>query len=161
MMNEINNISDEDLVDFYYSNAVKGIREEWFIEFDESWYNYILSLPEKEKVTYHVAILDEEVGNGGFNQYFINGYGQFAKDTIASLKLINANKSSSILEKVYELINEEKLSDKIFRQKVLSNSIDELYNSDSELNNLLYELDDQYCDYEDNIAALLVAYLKK
>lgn len=160
-MKEMNDTSDENLVDFYYSNAVKGIKEEWLANLNENWYNYISSLPEKEKVTYHIAILDEEVANGGFNQYFINGYGQFAKDTISSLKSIKANKSALILEKAYELINKEKLNDKTFRHKLLSNNIEELYDYANDLNNSLNKLDDQYSEYEDNIAVLLVDYLKK
>lgn len=163
-MNEIDNTldetSDDNLVDFYYSNATKGINEEWLINPDENWYNYISYLPEKEKVTYHIAILDEEVANGGFNQYFINGYGQFAKDTICSLKLIKADLSALILEKAYESVNKEKLNDKVFRDKLLLGKIKELYEYDNDLNNSLSELDDEYNEYKDNIAALLVDYLK-
>jgi hypothetical protein len=161
-MNEIeDNELDNNLVDFYYSNAVKGINEEWLINIDENWYNYIFYLSEKEKVTYHIAILDEEVANGGFNQYFVNGYGQFAKDTIYSLKLIEANKTALILEKAYELVNKEKLRDDIFRNKLLLGKIKELYEYDNNLNNSLSELDDEYSEYEDNIANLLVKYLKR
>nr|WP_294922358.1 DUF4375 domain-containing protein [uncultured Flavobacterium sp.] len=160
-MSEIDDTLDENLVDFYYSNAVEGIKEEWLINIDENWYNYIYYLPEKEKVTYHIAILDEEVANGGFNQYFINGYGQFAKDTIGSLQLIKANKSALLLEKAYNFVNKEKVSDNIFRVELLSGKITGLYEFDNELNNFLSELDDEYCEYEDNIAALLVNYLKE
>lgn len=160
-MSEIEEGFEENLVDFYYSNAVQGIREEWLINIDENWFNYINNLPEKEKVTYHVAILDEEVANGGFNQYFINGYGQFAKDTVNSLKLIKADKSSSLVQKAYDIVNSKNMADNIFRSKLLSGKIKELYEYDSVVNNFLNELDDEYYEYEDNIAILLVNYLKE
>ena len=74
-------------------------KEEWLKNLDEKWYQYISNLSDKEKVTYHVALLDEEVAHGGFNQYFASGFGQFAKDTINSLKLIDISLLASPIQK--------------------------------------------------------------
>ena len=157
-MSEIDDVLNSGLIDLYYSSAVSGIKEEWLKNLDEKWYQYISNLSDKEKVTYHVALLDEEVAHGGFNQYFASGFGQFAKDTINSLKLINANKSALILEKAYEYVNKRNLDDAVFRKKLLLNEIEELYN-DEDLDDALIELDNEYSDYEDNIAVLLNTYL--
>lgn len=148
-----------DLIDLYYSSAVEGIRDEWLTNVDDRWYNHINSLPKKEKVAYHIAILDEEVSNGGFNQYFVNGYGQFAKDTITSLKLIKANRSASILEKVFHCVNQENLADSVFRMKLLSGKIDRLYD-DEDLKESLNKLDSEYSEYTDNLGNLLGDYLR-
>ena len=98
-MNDMERISNSDLIDRIYSNAVEDLKEEWFKTNSTEWYNHIINLPEKEKVVYTIAVLDMEINNGGFNQYFINGYGQFAKETIESLKTISAFKASEILTK--------------------------------------------------------------
>lgn len=93
-------ISDSDLIDFVYESAVKGLKDEWLESGSSKWYEYIINLPEKEKVIYTVAILDMKINNGGFNQYFVNGYGQFARETIKSLELINANKTAKFYQKL-------------------------------------------------------------
>lgn len=159
-MKEIDEILNSGLIDLYYNSAVKDIQEEWLVKPYEKWYSHISNLPEKEKVTYHISLLDEELGNGGFNQYFVSGYGQFAKDTINSLNLIKANKSAKILEKALKYVNFNNLEDDVFRKKILFGEIDELY-EDENLDNILSELDDEYCEYEDNIAVLLHNYLKE
>lgn len=157
-MDNENKSNQDELIDLYYESAIKGLEEEWFINIDARWYNYITALPIKEKVTYHIAILDEEVSNGGFHQYFINGYGQFAKDTILSLDLINAKQTGLILKKAYDLINKDNLEDTCFREKILNNEIDSLY-EDAELNMELNNLDEIYSDYPDNIGKLLLSFL--
>lgn len=159
-MNQIDEITDSDIIDFYYSNAVKGIKEEWLVNLDEKWYNHINSLPEKEKVTYHIIILDEEVNNGGFNQYFINGYGQFVKDTVISLKLIKANKTALIIENAFKAINKENLDDNVFRSELLNGKINRLY-EDENLDDFLNIMDEKYSKYEDNLGKLLGDFLRK
>jgi hypothetical protein len=158
-MNETNELINSDLIDLYYSSAVKGIKDEWLVNLDEGWYNHITNLPEKERVVYHIAILDEEISNGGFNQYFVNGYGQFARDTILSLKLIKANKTALILEKAFQFVNQENLEDDVFRSKLLLGDIDGLYDDES-LDDSLNELDEEYSEYQDNLGSLLVDYLR-
>ena len=129
------------------------------INLDEKWYNHITALPEKEKTVYHVAILDEEVDNGGFNQYFINGYGQFAMDTIISLNLIHANKTALILAKALHLVNQENIDNHIFRRELLLGNIERLY-VDEELDDALVVLDEEYSLYRDNLGTLLGNYLR-
>ncbi|AQX06614.1 DMP19 family protein [Elizabethkingia meningoseptica] len=70
------------LIENTYSEATKGIKEEWFYTDIPYWYSYIVNLPKKLRTTYLIVILENQVSNGGFHQYFINAYGQFAKETI-------------------------------------------------------------------------------
>lgn len=151
-------ISDSDLIDFTYSSAIKNLKEDWLKDSSPEWYNYIINLKEKEKVVYTIAILDMEVNNGGFNQYFINGYGQFARETINSLKKIGANKTAEILIEVLGRI-QNNLSDDTFRNNLLNGKIKDLYEDDI-LDNFLSFMDNQYYKYEDDIGALLGKYLR-
>ncbi len=116
-------------------------------------------MPRKQKVVYTVAILDEQVNNGGFNQYFTNGYGQFAVETIDCLKSIRAFKIMAFLEKAYVKINKDGLENSIFRKKLIEGNINELYESDS-LDDYLGKLDNEYYKYEDDLGALLGNFLR-
>ena len=161
MMNEnLNLLSDQELLDFYYEAAVKDIQEEWFISNSTKWYEHIIGLPDKEKFTYLIEILDRQVFNGGFNQYFVNGYGQFVKETIEAFNMIEAYELAKIIGKAYYSVNSANYDGVIFRKKILFGEIEELYNGDEELDKYLDSLDNKYYEYPDNIGLLLVEYLR-
>ena len=158
-MEKLNIMSDEEIINYYYAISVSGIKESWFSN-SEDWYNYIVNLPDKERVTYLISILDKQVFNGGFNQYFVNGYGQFAKETVIALQAINANDMANILQIAYEEVNSPGYDDHTFRQKILRGEIDALYEDDDDLNNYLEYLDGKYYEYPDNLGLLLGNYLR-
>lgn len=159
-MNEGQKImSDSDLIDFFYISAVKNIKDEWFESLSSKWYEYIINLPEKEQVAYTVVVLNQQVNNGGLNQYFVNGYGQFAKETIKYLNLINATKTAEILTNALSRV-QNGLKDDVFRKKLLDGKIDSLYD-DENLDDYLASLDDKYYENIDDIGSLLANYLRK
>jgi len=157
-MSDIKYISDSDLIDFAYSSAVENLKEEWLETNSSEWYNHIISLPEKERVVYTISILDMEVNNGGFNQYFVNGYGQFARETIKGLELISACKTAEILAKALDRV-QNGLADDDFRKKLLEGKIKDLYDSDK-LDDYLMSLNEEYYEYEEDIGKLLGNYLR-
>src|SRR5687767_5733267 len=59
-------------------------------------------LTEPQKNFYLNQNLEREINNGGFNQYFINSSGDFAHETVKSLKLISANHTADILQKAID-----------------------------------------------------------
>lgn len=151
-------ISNSDLIDFIYTSAVENLKEEWLETSSPEWYNHIISLPEKERVVYTISVLDMEVNNGGFNQYFVNGYGQFARETIKSLELISACKTAEILTKALDNV-QNGLDDDDFRKELLEGKINDLYDSDK-LDDYLMSLDNEYYEYEDDLGKLLGNYLR-
>ena len=126
----MNQLSDNDLIDFVYKCAVENLKDEWIETESIKWYEHIVNLPEKERVVYTVTILDMQVNNGGFNQYFVNGYGQFAKETIKSLELINTYEISKILTRALNKVKNG-LNDDIFRNNLLAGKIDSLHEDDN------------------------------
>jgi hypothetical protein len=60
------------------------------------------TLSEPQKLFYFNQILEREVNNGGFNQFFINSSGGHAHETVSSLKLVGAEKTASILQNAIE-----------------------------------------------------------
>ncbi len=154
------NMLDSEIIDYYYSSATSQIDARWFEELSyDRWYDYIIGLDDKEKVAYLVSILDEEVYNGGFNQYFIDGYGQFAIETIYVLKQIEAFKMADLLRLAFEAVNSDDLDGITFRRKLLAGEINRLYDDDN-LDDYLELLSGKYTCYEENIGFLLGKYLR-
>lgn len=149
------------LIEKYYQEAVKGIKEEWFYDISiPNWYSYVVNLPQKPKITYLIIVFNNQVFNGGFHQYFINGYGQFAIETIEALLEIGAFESSNLLQKAYSLVNSNNNSDLEFRDNLLNKKIEDLFSKDV-LNKPLEELDDMYYDKKEDIENLLGMFLSK
>lgn len=159
-MKSISDMSNDEIIDFYYSRAVSGIEESWFKKNgNKDWYNYIINLPHKELITYLIGILDQQVINGGFNQYFVNVYGQFAAVTIVALKIINAKEAVIILELAYKEVNKYGYDDITFGEKLYSGEIEELY-EDEDLDDYLESLGDKYSEYPEDIGELLAEFLR-
>jgi hypothetical protein len=66
-------------------------------------------LTEPQKQFYYNQSLEREINNGGFNQYFINPSGDFAHQTIQSLKAIGANTTADILQKAIDQFPDKKV----------------------------------------------------
>lgn len=147
------------LIDEYYQDAVKGIKEEWFYDISiPNWYSYIVNLSKKQKITYLIIVFNSQVFNGGFHQYFLNGYGQFSIETIKALIEIGAFESSNLLQKAYSLVNSNNISDLEFRYNLLNRNIEKLFKND-DLNKPLEELDNMYYDKDEDIENLLGIFL--
>jgi len=152
---------ENNIIDKTYSDAVKGLDEKILRDCD-SWYSYVLNLPLSEQVAYTVALLNWQVENGGFHQYFFNSYGQFAYLTIKNLKLIGALQRADLLDTATHLVNEEYLIEETFRHLIFNRELSKIVDFDEVLFNKLNELDDKYYNMEDeNIFDLLGEYLNK
>jgi hypothetical protein len=112
-------------------------------------------LTEPQKIFYFNQNLEREINNGGFNQYFTNSSGDFAHETIASLKSIGANKTAELLQQaINQFPNYNVPKDKAKRQEILE--IIEI-----SANEVWEELDMAFYKYEDNLYDLNIAYLKQ
>jgi hypothetical protein len=151
-----------DIIEKKYSEAVQGIKEEWFENANNKWYNYVIGLPIQLQNTYLVVILHNQVFNGGFHQYFVNGYGQFIKETINALIQIGAIQKAELLVKAFEFVNIGNNSYEVFRNKLLKKEIKALFVGDDDLSDELNKLDNDYYSSEtEDINQLLGGYLKK
>ncbi len=149
------------MIDKTYSDAVKGLDKQILINCD-TWYNYVLDLPHAQKVVYTVSVLNWQVENGGFHQYFLNSYGQFAYITIENLKLIGAVNKADLLDAATQLVNEDYLIEDTIRHLIFNKELSKIVDFDDVLFDKLNELDDNYYELEDeDIIGLLEEYLKK
>ncbi len=149
----------ENIVNQTYSDATKGLDEEILSDCD-TWYKYVLNLPKAQQVVYTVILLHWQVENGGFHQYFLNSYGQFAYLTIKNLKLIGATQRFELLDTATHLVNEEYLIEDTFRNLIFNRQMSKIVDFDEMLFNKLNEVDDKYYNMEDeNVFDLLQRYL--
>lgn len=151
-------MSNLEIINNTYLDAVSELKEEWFLSYSTKWYDYIIFLPPNLQITYLLVVFDNQISNGGFDQYFVNGYGQFSKETINALIEIGAIKKSGLLAEAYTLVNSNNLSDEMFRQQLLQNKIESLFDNDK-LFELLNKLDSEYYGNNEDIKELLEYYL--
>jgi hypothetical protein len=153
-------MSNSEIIERSFTQAVEGIKEDWFSRPNTKWYDYIVRLPLHLQTAYLVIVLHNQVFNGGFHQYFVNGYGQFAKETIDALINIKSFTKADLLKKALACVNVESFDDSTFREKLLTRDLSSLFIGD-DLFDPLGKLDEQYYanDAED-IEQLLGAYLK-
>ena len=154
---------DQIIINKKYAEAVKGIKEEWLKTTDSRWYDYVVGLPADLQVTYLVVVVHNQVFNGGVHQYFLNGYGQFAKETISALTKISALKRAELLVKALKIVNRENDPDHVFREKLLKKDLRSLF-IDDDLFEPLNQFDVQYYAHDDrgeeDIVQLLTNYLQ-
>jgi hypothetical protein len=151
----------ESIIDKTYSEAVKEL-DETILTDSDAWYKHVLNLPKDQQVVYTVILLQWQVENGGFHQYFLNSYGQFAYLTIKNLKSIGASQRANLLDTATHLVNEEYLIEDDFRQRIFNREFSKIVDFDDILFDKLNELDDQYYDLKnENILELLSNFLKK
>ena len=112
-----------------------------------------LTLP--QKYFYFNQNLEREVNNGGFSQYFINSSGEFAHETLTSLRSIGTNKTASILQDAMAQFPDSLVpKDRAVRQQIVV-QIEEVANKAWD------ELDKQFFTYEDNLSDLAIHYVKQ
>lgn len=113
------------------------------------------NLTETEKIFYCVHWLESEVNNGGFNQYFFNSAGDYARETVNALIEIGAGYTAELLKQSFTVFEEKvPFSDRYKRQE-------QLFIIGEENENFLNELDEKFYAYTDQISSLLVDYIKK
>lgn len=152
-------MSNSEIIEKKYAESVMGIKEEWFNTVSTKWYDYVIGLPIHLQTIYLIVVFHSQIFNGGFHQYFVNGYGQFAKETINALKIIGAFKKAELLEQALRIVNLENYSDEIFRKKLLEKQIPQLFSKD-DLFEPLDNLDNiYYTDDKEDIEQLLGNYL--
>ncbi|HMG15984.1 MAG TPA: DMP19 family protein [Saprospiraceae bacterium] len=112
-------------------------------------------LTEPQKQFYYNQCLEREINNGGFNQYFLNSSGDFAHQTVQSLRTIRANTTADILQKAIDQFPDKKVpQDKTERQEILEqiqDSADPLWE----------ELDQKIFSYEDDLNTLNIEYIRQ
>jgi len=152
-------MNKENLINDKFKESVKGL-DERVIANQDDWYAYVMNLPIQLRIVYTIVILHQQVFNGGFHQYFLNGYGLFGYLTLDSLKIINAKFTMNLLKKVLQEVNSESLNVEAFRIKSFKRELNKIINFDDELCEFLEKCDDEYYESQEDLTDLLGQYLE-
>jgi hypothetical protein len=112
------------------------------------------NLNEAEKTFLYVEILEAEINNGGFDQYFFNSSGDYAHENLEALKKIGAIKTAKIVEEAYRYFPENPIpKDNGKRREILENI-------DTQTSEKWTQLEDKFYLYEENIGGLILEYVR-
>ena len=111
------------------------------------------NLNEFEKTFIYLDILEQNVTDGGFIQFFFNSSGQFTHEVFQAYLAIKATNTVDILTKAIYLFPEMPVPKNLrIRQQILMEK-------DSNID-LWDEVDTEFYKYEDNIISLTLAYVR-
>ena len=105
-------------------------------------------LSKEERIFYITQILEMEVNNGGFSQFFYNSSGDFSNELVGAFTAIGANATAAICQKAISAFGRDIPVDRNEREEML----DELGND--VIDEILEECDSAFCDYEDDLNQL-------
>lgn len=137
----INSTSDDNLLQVVFDNLSEKLPDDF-----EKEYQTVISWNKSRQAVYMIWVLDAEVNNGGFNQYYFNSSGKFYKHLPEALRLVGARPYAELVEKANQTFENE--NEKITRHQDgtiegFSKSYEDnpLNNFDNEFGNL-YETED-------------------
>ena len=111
------------------------------------------NLNEFEKTFIYLDILEQNVTDGGFIQFFFNSSGQFTHEVFQAYHAIKAANTVDILTKAIYLFPKMPVPKNLrIRQQILMEK-------DSNID-LWDEVDTEFYKYEDNIISLTLAYVR-
>ncbi|WP_316793755.1 DMP19 family protein [Pedobacter frigoris] len=116
---------------------------------------YILSLPKPQQAIYVSCVLENEVNNGGFNQFYYNPSGQFTKLVPDALKLIGATQFAALTQAANEVYEKEK--EHITKHQ---DGTTEGFSKSYE-DNPLDKFDDQFYKLKEPLGELQIAFIRK
>jgi hypothetical protein len=148
----IDTTSDENLLQVVFDNLSEKQPTNY-----EKEYETVMSWNESRQAIYMIWILEAEVNNGGYNQFYFNSSGQFYKHIPNALKLVGASKFADLAEranKTFESKNEKITKHQDGTIEGFSKSYDE--NPLNDFDTEFYEL------YQtENLQQIQVEYIRK
>ncbi len=112
-------------------------------------------LNQSQKTFFLNQNLEREINNGGFNQFYFNSSGDFAHETIDSLKAIEAHKTAEIVTKANDQFPEGTVpKDRSERQDILEQI-------EKDANVVWGKLGQKFYEYVDDLNQLNLEYIRK
>lgn len=98
----IDSTSDENLLQVVFDNLSEKQPTDY-----EKEYETVMSWNKSRQAIYMIWVLEAEVNNGGYNQFYFNSSGQFYKYLPEALKLVGATKFADLTEKANKTFESE------------------------------------------------------
>jgi len=146
----LRSINDDDLLQSIFDFICEEIIKDDY----NNAYTKVKSLPIGFQHIYGLWLLEAEVNNGGFNQYFYNN-GQFIDESYNGCLAIGAKKTAEIVNKAVETIMKEKEIQLEMRKKGTLEAFSESYKETK-----LGECDEAFFQNADNLQELQIKYIR-
>lgn len=148
-----------------WESTVKPLEEIWAMDDTEALieelYQHIgekcqfgdnmTALSAPERVIFVIGLVETEVNNGGFSQFFFNSAGAFANEAADAFLAIGAGKTAAICKKAVSIFGGTVPPDRDARE--------DLMDDNDEAGRILEECDDAYFACEEALYALRHAYV--
>lgn len=102
MAEVIDESNDNDLLFLIFDNLCVQLSDDY-----NKNYQTVMSWNKSKRSIYIVWLLEAEVNNGGFNQFYFNSSGHYYKDVPASLEVVGATKFADLVRDVNEVYERE------------------------------------------------------
>lgn len=90
----IDTTSDENLLQVVFDNLIENLPADY-----EKKYERVMTWNKSRQTIYMISLLEAEVNNGGYNQFYYNSSGLFYKHLLEALRCIGANKFADLTQK--------------------------------------------------------------
>ena len=151
-LKQIRNMADGDLELSIIDNIDELLGDDY-----ENEYQNFLKLTKGQQAIYSTWILEGEVNNGGFNQFYFNSSGQYAAKSVEGLQEIGALKYMKLVKEANRIYvaNRDKL------EKFDDGTLEGF--SESYKNNPLNPLDNQFYELDkvESLSELRIDYIRK
>ena len=98
----IDTTSDDNLLQIVFDNLSEKQSDDY-----EKEYETVISWNKSRQAIYMIWLLEAEVNNGGYNQFYLNSSGQFYKCLPDALKLVGANKFADLTKRANNTFEKE------------------------------------------------------
>ncbi|MEP6895997.1 MAG: DUF4375 domain-containing protein [Chloroflexota bacterium] len=148
----IDKISDTELIMVMLGYIAREFKD------GEEPQDFFSRLPKGYKyISYVLNILDAQISNGGFNQFFFNDYEETIPEQLEALTLFKANKHKNIFEQAIKIYQEEKQNSELqtlYKKKAL-----EAFSASYEITKL-NSLDDKWYALEKELDRLIIKFIR-
>jgi hypothetical protein len=148
----LDTVPDNNLMWAVFSNLSNKISKDY-----EKEYKTVMSWNKSQQAIYITWLLEGEVNNGGFNQFYSNSSGQFYKEAPDALKHIGANRFAELTNEANNVFEKDNL--KITKDQ--DGTIEGF--SKSYENNPLNDFDTKFYDLykNENLEKIEIDYIRK
>src|SRR6185436_3371260 len=116
---------------------------------------FLATLPPGIRALYVTSGVEDEVNNGGFNQYYWNSTGKFANEAVAAFEFFSAQKHAELMRKTNRIHATEQAEIEKFKEQGTLQAF-----SDSYKVSKLGPLDERFYSIDENLSALRVAKIR-
>jgi hypothetical protein len=113
-------------------------------------------LPVGFRTVHATWLVEAEVNNGGFNQYFWNSGGEFAEDAVQGFDLMGVPALARLTERAIAIRARDAARMAAFKQRDTIEAFSESYEG-----NPLNELDEEFYNLEDGLSQARVRFIRK